>query len=119
MWHKDAGITLFGWAPTGSGFFSGRAPYGEDTSTMPLDVLESYCTPKNLQIRERVREVAKNRDITPTMASLAWVYTHDLDVCAIVGTRTMENLLNSINVIDNIRLTPAEMDYIGLRTDSL
>lgn len=119
QWHNDAGITLMGWAPTGSGFFSGRPPYGEDTSKMPLDVLESYCTPKNLEIRERVREVAKRRGTTPTMISLAWVYSHDFEMAAIVGTRTMENLKGCINVLDNVRLTKEEMDYISLRSDTL
>lgn len=119
MWHKDAGIALMGWAPTGSGFFSGRPPYDGDPADMPIDILESYCTPKNLEIRERVRKVGKERGLSPTMTALAWVYSHDMENCAIVGTRTMDNLKGCIDVLDHVRLTDKEMDYINLKTDVL
>lgn len=57
---------------------------------------------------DRVREIAPEKDLTPTQVALAWVLGQGNDVVPIPGTKRRKYLEENA-AADEVRLTPAEL----------
>jgi aryl-alcohol dehydrogenase-like predicted oxidoreductase len=66
---------------------------------------------KNLQLVERIRELAKARGVTPAQLALAWVMSRGPDVVPIPGTKRRKYLEDNAGA-SGIKLTKDELAQI-------
>ena len=94
---RELGIGFVPYSPLGRGFLTGRWRSIED---MPEDDTRSARFPrfaeenfkKNLDLADRVREVAEGKGITPGQLALAWLLARGNDIVPIPGTKRREYL---------------------------
>jgi aryl-alcohol dehydrogenase-like predicted oxidoreductase len=94
---RELGIGFVPYSPLGRGFLTGRWRSIED---MPENDTRSARFPrfaeenfkKNLELADRVREVAEGKDITPGQLALAWLLAQGDDIVPIPGTKRREYL---------------------------
>jgi aryl-alcohol dehydrogenase-like predicted oxidoreductase len=94
---RELGIGFVPYSPLGRGFLTGRWRSIED---MPEDDTRSARFPrfaeenfkKNLELADRVREVAESKGITPGQLALAWLLAQGDDIVPIPGTKRREYL---------------------------
>ena len=55
---------------------------------------------KNLELLERVRQIAAEKDVTPSQLALAWVLAQGEDVVPIPGTKHRHYLEENIGALD-------------------
>src|ERR687890_1081392 len=94
---RELGIGFVPYSPLGRGFLTGRWRSIED---MPEDDTRSARFPrfaeenfkKNLELADRVREVADGKGITPGQLALAWLLAQGDDIVPIPGTKRRKYL---------------------------
>ena len=94
---RELGIGFVPYSPLGRGFLTGRWRSIED---MPENDTRSARFPrfaeenfqKNLELADRVREVADGKGITPGQLALAWLLAQGDDIVPIPGTKRREYL---------------------------
>jgi aryl-alcohol dehydrogenase-like predicted oxidoreductase len=88
---RELGIGFVAYSPLGRGFLSGRITSPEDLD--PDDFrrrnprLQGENFEKNLELVERVREIAEEKGATPAQLALAWVLRQGDDIVPIPGTK--------------------------------
>jgi aryl-alcohol dehydrogenase-like predicted oxidoreductase len=94
---RELGIGFVPYSPLGRGFLTGRWRSIED---MPENDTRSARFPrfaeenfqKNVELADRVREVADGKGITPGQLALAWLLAQGNDIVPIPGTKRREYL---------------------------
>jgi aryl-alcohol dehydrogenase-like predicted oxidoreductase len=94
---RELGIGFVPYSPLGRGFLTGRWRSIED---MPENDTRSARFPrfaeenfqKNVELADRVREVADGKGITPGQLALAWLLAQGTDIVPIPGTKRREYL---------------------------
>jgi aryl-alcohol dehydrogenase-like predicted oxidoreductase len=94
---RELGIGFVPYSPLGRGFLTGRWRSIED---MPENDTRSARFPrfarenfeKNLELADRVREVADGKGITPGQLALAWLLAQGDDIVPIPGTKRRKYL---------------------------
>ena len=94
---RDLGIGFVPYSPLGRGFLTGRWRSIED---MPENDTRSARFPrfaeenfqKNVELADRVREVAEGKGITPGQLALAWLLAQGDDIVPIPGTKRRDYL---------------------------
>ena len=94
---RELGIGFVPYSPLGRGFLTGRWRSIEDmpendtrSARFPRFARENFQ--KNLELADRVREVADGKDITPGQLALAWLLAQGDDIVPIPGTKRREYL---------------------------
>ena len=93
---RELGIGFVPYSPLGRGFLSGQIGRFEDLAeddyrrTDPRFQGENFD--KNLQLVERVKEIAAEKHATPSQVALAWLLHQGRDVVPIPGTKRVEYL---------------------------
>jgi aryl-alcohol dehydrogenase-like predicted oxidoreductase len=88
---RELGIGFVAYSPLGRGFLSGRITSPEDLDPddfrrrNPRFQDENFA--RNLELVERVREIAEGKDVTPAQLALAWVLRQGDDIVPIPGTK--------------------------------
>ncbi len=88
---RELGIGFVAYSPLGRGFLTGRFQRLEDVPEddwrrrMPRFQGENFQT--NLQLVERVKEIAARRKVTPGQIALAWLLAQGEDILPIPGTK--------------------------------
>jgi aryl-alcohol dehydrogenase-like predicted oxidoreductase len=88
---RELGIGFVAYSPLGRGFLSGRITSPEDLD--PDDFrrrnprFQGENFEKNLELVERVREIAEEKGATPAQLALAWVLRQGDDIVPIPGTK--------------------------------
>jgi aryl-alcohol dehydrogenase-like predicted oxidoreductase len=88
---RKLGIGFVAYSPLGRGFLSGRIRSADDLD--PDDFRRSNPRfqgenfDRNLELVERVREVAEEKGVTPAQLALAWVLRRGEDIVPIPGTK--------------------------------
>lgn len=109
---RDLGIGFVAYAPLGRGFLSGAIRSIEDLDpddfrrSSPRFQGENFQ--KNLQLVDRVREIASARNVTPSQLALAWVLAQGDDVVPIPGTKQLRYLEENIAALD-VHLTDDDL----------
>jgi aryl-alcohol dehydrogenase-like predicted oxidoreductase len=109
------------WSTLAQGFFSGRFRRDNlDQLTDPYDKLaaEAYGSEENFQRLDRAEALAKARGLKIPQVALAYVLSQPLNVFALVGPRTPAEVKDNAPAAE-IRLTPEEIAYLELRSDTL
>jgi aryl-alcohol dehydrogenase-like predicted oxidoreductase len=109
---RGLGIGFVAYSPLGRGFLSGQITSPEDFApddfrkNLPRFQGENFY--KNLQLVERVKEIANEKGVTPGQLALAWLLTQGDDIVPIPGTKRRAYLEENVAAVD-ITLTPAEL----------
>lgn len=112
---RELGIGLVAYSPLGRGFLTGRFKTVEDFEPndyrkfSPRFQGENFA--KNLQLVEKVKELASSRGITPGQLALAWVMAQGEDIIPIPGTTKAKHLEENISATE-IVLTKDELAQI-------
>lgn len=112
---RELGIGFVAYAPLGRGFLSGKFRTIDDLApddsrrNHPRFQGENFA--KNLELVDRVREIAAKKNVTPGQLALAWVLAQGNDVVPIPGTKHVKYLEENIAALE-IQLTPEDLRLI-------
>jgi aryl-alcohol dehydrogenase-like predicted oxidoreductase len=112
---RELGIGFVPYSPLSRGFLTGKIKKPED---LPKDDYR-HTTPRfqgenfqhNLDLVERVGEIAGEKRCTPAQLALAWVLAQGDDIVPIPGTKRRKYLQENIGALD-VHLTSADLARI-------
>ena len=112
---RELGMGFVAYSPLGRGFLTGRFRTFED---LPEDDyrrnsprFQDENFQKNLDLVERVEEIARRKQCTPAQLSLAWLLAQGKDIVPIPGTKQRRYLEENIGALD-VQLTSADREEI-------
>ena len=109
---RELGIGFVAYSPIGRGFLSGRFrspddfPEGDFRRSHPRFQGENFQ--RNLDLVERVQELAAEKAVTPAQLALAWVLAQGDDVVPIPGTTRVGHLEENVAAL-GVELTADEL----------
>ena len=109
---RELGIGFVAYSPLGRGFLSGRfrspddIPEGDFRRYHPRFGGENFG--RNLELVERVEELAAEKGVAPGQIALAWVLAQGGDVVPIPGTTRVEHLEENVAALE-LELTPDDL----------
>lgn len=112
---RELGIGFVAYSPLGRGFLSGQIKSLDDLA--PDDFrrhsprLQGENFNKNLQLVERVQQIAAEKQVTPSQLALAWLLAQGQDIVPIPGTKRRQYLEENAAAVD-VALTPEELARI-------
>ncbi len=112
---QELGIGLVAYSPLGRGFLSGKVTNLDDLAAddyrrnSPRFQGENFNA--NLQLVDRVKEIATEKGITPGQLALAWLLAKSNEIVPIPGTKRRTYLEENVAATD-IKLTSAELQRI-------
>jgi len=114
---RELGITFVAYSPLGRGFLTGQIKKFEDLD--PSDLRRSKPRfqgenwNKNMQLVNKIEEIAKEKGVTSSQLALAWVLSKSKgDIVPIPGTKR-EKYLTENNGALQVTITPDEQNRIG------
>ena len=113
---RELGIGFVPYSPLGRGFLTGRWRSMEDlpenntrAGRFPRFSEENFK--KNVELADRVRELAEEKGITPGQLALAWLLAQGDDIVPIPGTKRRERLEENAKAAD-VELTNEDLRRI-------
>jgi aryl-alcohol dehydrogenase-like predicted oxidoreductase len=101
---RELGVGLVAYSPLGRGFLTGQIKKFEDLAAddyrrfSPRFQGENFH--KNLELVERVGEIAREKKCTPSQLALAWVLAQGEDIVPIPGTKHRKYLEEDVAAVD-------------------
>jgi aryl-alcohol dehydrogenase-like predicted oxidoreductase len=112
---RELGIGFVAYSPLGRGFLTGAFKRFED---LPVDDYRRHSPrfqgenfSKNLELVERVQDIAREKRIAPSQVALAWLLHRGDDIVPIPGTKHRRYLEENIAAV-RIKLTADELGRI-------
>jgi aryl-alcohol dehydrogenase-like predicted oxidoreductase len=113
---RELGIGFVPYSPLGRGFLTGRFKSVEDmpeedtrSARFPRFAEENFM--KNVELADRVREVAEGKGVTPGQLALAWLLAQGGDIVPIPGTKRRKYLEENAGASD-VELTEEDLRRI-------
>ena len=112
---RELGIGLVAYSPLGRGFLSGQIKSPDDFAEddfrrdHPRFTGENFT--RNLDLVERVQELAAGKGVTPSQLAIAWVLAQGDDIVPIPGTKRRSYLEENAGALD-VRLSPEDLAAI-------
>ena len=112
---RELGIGFVAYSPLGRGFLSGAITTPDDLEegdfrrNNPRFQGENFR--KNLELVDRVKEIADEKDVTPGQLALAWLLHRGEDIVPIPGTKRRQYLEENAGASD-IELTSDDLERI-------
>ncbi|HLM33225.1 MAG TPA: aldo/keto reductase [Gaiellaceae bacterium] len=112
---RELGIGFVAYSPLGRGFLSGSIRSLDDVDEndfrrrSPRFQGENF--ERNLELVDRVQELAEAKDVTPSQLALAWVLHQSPDIVPIPGTKRRPYLEENV-AASQIELTGQELERI-------
>jgi aryl-alcohol dehydrogenase-like predicted oxidoreductase len=112
---RELGIGFVPYSPLGRGFLTGEITSPEDLDeddfrrTSPR--FEGDNFQKNLELVDRVKEIAAEKNATPGQLALAWLMHQGEDIVPIPGTKRRQRLEENVGAVD-VRLTEDDLRRI-------
>ena len=112
---RELGIGFVPYSPMGRGFLSGQITSPDDFAaddyrqTMPRFQGENFY--KNLELVDRVKEIAAQKNVTPGQLALAWLLAQGSDIAPIPGTKRRTYLEENVAAVE-IKLTSEDLDRL-------
>jgi aryl-alcohol dehydrogenase-like predicted oxidoreductase len=101
---RELGIGLVAYSPLGRGFLTGRFqspddfPEGDFRRSNPRFQAENFR--RNLELVDRVKEIAAEHDCTPGQLAVAWVLHQGQDMVPIPGTKRRRYLEENVGATE-------------------
>ncbi len=112
---RAEGIGVIPWSPLARGFLAGnrqRQGFGETSRAKTDDFAHKlYYDDADFQVVDRVIELAKKRDVSPTQIALAWLLHQPGVTAPIIGASKMEHLEEAIASIE-LKLDNEELAFL-------
>lgn len=109
-WYERAGLPLFAWSSQAGGFFTGRySPANHNNREM----VRVYYNEGNWERLRRAQELGRRKGYSAHQIALAWVLHQPFPTYAVIGPRSLEELLSSSTALE-IELTPEEVRWLNL-----
>ncbi|HYF40568.1 MAG TPA: aldo/keto reductase [Gemmatimonadales bacterium] len=112
---RELGIGFVAYSPLGRGFLTGRFRTFED---LPADDYRRNSPrfqgdnfQRNLDVVERVEEIARRKKCSPAQLALAWLLAQGEDVVPIPGTKQRRYLEENTRALE-VKLAPADLEEI-------
>jgi aryl-alcohol dehydrogenase-like predicted oxidoreductase len=116
---RELGIGLVPYSPLGRGILTGTITKGslsdDDSRNSRFPRLNGAALDANLQLVDRVTEIAADKGVTPGQLALAWVLAQgdeQVAVAPIPGTKRVAYLEENLGAAD-VELTPADLARIA------
>src|SRR5437667_11123515 len=112
---RELGIGFVPYSPLGRGFLTGKIktpehlPEDDYRRTTPRFQGENF--EHNLDLVQRVEEIAREKKCTPAQLALAWVLAQGEDIVPIPGTKRRKYLQENIGALD-LDLTSKDLERI-------
>jgi aryl-alcohol dehydrogenase-like predicted oxidoreductase len=112
---RELGIGFVAYSPLGRGFLTGQISSPDDLDpgdfrlTTPRFQGENFQ--RNLDLVERVKEIAAEKNVTPGQLALAWVLAQGDDLVPIPGTTHPQHLEENVGAVD-VELTDDDLARI-------
>ena len=113
---RELGIGFVAYSPLGRGFLTGQLRRFED---LPPDDWRRHRPrfqgenfQKNLELVDRVKEIAATKQVTPAQLALAWLLAQGEGVVPIPGTKRRKNLEENVAAL-GITLTREDLERIN------
>ena len=112
---RELGIGFVAYSPLGRGFLTGQIKRFEDFDAedyrrnSPRFQGENFQ--KNLELVDRIEEIAVEKKCRPSQLALAWVLAQGEDIVPIPGTKRRKYLEENVGALQ-ITLTPADLKRI-------
>jgi aryl-alcohol dehydrogenase-like predicted oxidoreductase len=103
-WHEKTQFPLFSWSSMARGFFA---------DTEDADALRAYDNDVSRARRERVRQLARERSVSPPQIAMAWVLNQPFPVFALAGLRTPAQCDDTLHALE-IQLSQKELDWLEM-----
>ena len=112
---RDTGITFVAYSPLGRGFLTGQIKRPQDVpddyrKNMPR--LQDEHLRRNLELAQRVEEIAKQKGCTPAQLALAWLLAQGEFIVPIPGTKRIKYLEENAHAVD-LNFTPDDLARIN------
>jgi aryl-alcohol dehydrogenase-like predicted oxidoreductase len=111
----ELGIGFVPYSPLGRGFLTGRfskfADLPEDDYRRNSPRFQGENFKRNLQLVERVKEIAREKKATPSQLALAWLLAQGPDLVPIPGTKQVRYLEENVGAL-RISLTKSDLARI-------
>ena len=112
---RELGIGVVAYSPLGRGFLSGRITspddFGEDDFRHNHPRFSGENFARNLELVERVKELAAGKGATPSQLAIAWVLAQGDDVVPIPGTKRRSYLEENAGALE-VELTGGDLAAI-------
>ena len=109
---RELGIGLVAYSPLGRGFLSGRIHSVDDLEASDFrranPRFQGENFQKNLDLVERVEELAASKGCTAAQIALAWALAQGEDIVPIPGTTRVKNLEENVSALD-VELSDEEL----------
>lgn len=112
---RELGIGFVAYSPLGRGFLSGRIKSIDDLEATdyrrksPRFQGENFR--KNLELVDRVEEIAAQKEVTPSQLALAWVLAQGDDIVPIPGSKRRSHLEENVKAV-SVTLTDRDLQRI-------
>jgi aryl-alcohol dehydrogenase-like predicted oxidoreductase len=112
---RELGIGLVAYSPLGRGFLTGQirslADLPEDDWRRTNPRFQEQALQENLQLADRVTELAEQRGVTPAQLALAWVAAKGEEIVPIPGTKSPRRVEENAAAVD-VELSPEEIKQL-------
>ena len=109
---RELGIGFVAYSPLSRGFLTGRYKsiddFEENDFRRYVPRFQGDNFKKNLDLVDKVKEIAKEKNITPGQLALAWVLSRGKDIVPIPGTKHIKYLEENVKAVD-IELSEDEL----------
>ncbi len=113
---RNLGIGFVPYSPLGRGFLTGAWKSAadlpdDDTRAARFPRFSEENFDRNLELADRVREIADEKGVTPGQFALAWLLSRGGDIVPIPGTKRRERLEENAGAAD-VKLTDEDLTRI-------
>ncbi|MBI2301810.1 MAG: aldo/keto reductase [Armatimonadetes bacterium] len=113
-WYTRTQLPLLAWSSQANGFFSGRFKPEDANDPRLAGIVRVWFNDGNWERLRRVRELEAKTGVPGIQLSLAYVLCQPMDVYALIGPETMDEMRGSFEAL-RVRLTAEEMAWLDLR----
>jgi aryl-alcohol dehydrogenase-like predicted oxidoreductase len=112
---RELGMAFVAYSPLGRGFLTGRFKSLDDLDATDFrrrsPRFQGQNFRKNLELVERIEELAREKGVTPSQLALAWVLRQGDDIVPIPGTKHVKYLEENVSALE-ITLTADDLRRI-------